>query len=208
MLPTYTNDQQNAGCTPYFEVTTLQTSGSVTAYSALRAIKTVSGENRIRPTDSSLHISYTFYIKVKSKGTASHVFGPYEVRVGCTTDTVSYSTNAAFDTVKDLYVGDSLTNAYTFTDAVATRSYCTALKNEIYTTAGVIWPSASLKLYQCTSNPCTQYDIVSTTLPDEFDFKVFSTFYGSMTLLSPAAKIRVTCSAAYTISATSVVDQF
>jgi len=151
-------------------------------------------------------VSYTFYIKVTTIGPSTATFGPWELRVGCTSDTVSYTTNSGFDVDKPIYVGDSTSNVYTFALPTATRSYCSAIKNEIYTNSDVIWPVASPKLIQCSSNPCNVFSLVDTINPEVITFKVFSTFYGDMTLLSPTATITITCSAAYVISATTVVD--
>jgi len=62
-------------------------------YSALKAIAytSVSGDekNRIRPADNLLHVAYTFYIKATTIGGSYAIFGPYELKIGCTSSSVT-----------------------------------------------------------------------------------------------------------------------
>jgi len=57
--------------------------------------------------------------------------GPYELRVGCYPDTVSFTDNPALVTTIDLEVGDPITSIYTIANPTSTRSWCVMTNHEL-----------------------------------------------------------------------------
>ena len=68
----------------------------------------------VKPLDNSLHQAYTFYVKVTALGGSSAFFGPFVLNVGCFVGSVTFADNSFLVTIVNKFVGDSLTNAYTF----------------------------------------------------------------------------------------------
>jgi hypothetical protein len=120
----------------------------------------------LTPSDSSLHLTYSFYMKTTvTVGGSYHYFGPYVVTVGCTASSVSYSDDAAnnFATPVGVYVGASTADIYTFIVPVPTRSWCIPNKNEIVNPdgTGTVW-TGTVKIVGCPANPCNVFDLVDT----------------------------------------------
>jgi hypothetical protein len=86
------------------------------------------------PSDTSLHQSYTFYIKATaSAGGSSGYFGPYVMQTGCYAAIATYTDSPSLVTTRTISQND-LTNAYTFalpTVTDSTRSWCTAVSTVI-----------------------------------------------------------------------------
>jgi hypothetical protein len=91
----------------------------------------VSGTYKVKPTNNALHQAYSFYIKVSAAGGSSAFFGPYQVKVGCFSDSVTFADNAAFVTSVSKNVAESTASAYTVANPTATLSYCVVTSNEI-----------------------------------------------------------------------------
>jgi hypothetical protein len=60
----------------------------------------------VKPTDTSLHQAYTFWIKATDTGGAFSSFGPYTVNVGCFPGVVTFADSASFVSAVTLTVGD------------------------------------------------------------------------------------------------------
>ena len=80
-------------------------------------------------------------------------------------------------------VGDAVTGAYTsFQQPSSNQTYCTIVSNEVVETDG---STSSLKLDDCASQPCTSFDLKDTINPETINFKIKTTFLGSLTHVSP-----------------------
>ncbi len=86
----------------------------------------MSGSYIVKPSNTALHQTYTFYAKVTAAGGSTEFFGPYVLNVGCNTAYVTYADNSGFVTGVAKSVGASVSNAYTFQLPTATQSYCTS----------------------------------------------------------------------------------
>ena len=93
------------------------------------------GTNRIiKPTNFNLHQGYSFYIRVSAAGDPLDTvrsFGPYELRVGCYSGTMTVSDSPNFSSYNQLWVGDSPYNAYFFTNPTTNLPYCLVQLNTI-----------------------------------------------------------------------------
>jgi hypothetical protein len=123
------------------------------------------------------------------------------MNVGCFTGSVSFTDSPSFVTSKALFVGDSASDAYVLAQPTANRAYCTIQSNEIVNTDGS--SQSPIKINQCTTQPCSSFDLVSTALPDSFSFKVKTTFTNNLAQFSPVASMSLTCSSAYAITAST-----
>lgn len=97
------------------------------------------------PSNNALHQKYTFYTKITANGGSNFYFGPYNLFVGCFTGSVNYADNVSFDVDKPMWVGDSVTNAYTLANPTSTRFWCTIQSNEIVNNdaTGTAWSGAT-----------------------------------------------------------------
>ena len=118
------------------------------------------------------------------------------------------------------WVGDSGTNAYTFSNPSSTdRSYCVPVSNalvQVTVETALIDGSGgadnaatsvtgSNKLSTSGSQPFTQYNLISTTNAEKVKFKITTTFTNSLThTTTPFITITISCNSNYAISATSV----
>lgn len=137
---------------------------------------------------------YRFFVKVTSDGGSNAYFGSYDLYVGCTAGSVTYSTNPSFVTAVAIFVGQNSSNVYTFAQPISSKSYCRLVSTEIVNTDGTAWtaPAKIVQAANCTTKPnCTTFDLVSSSMPDYILFKVKSEFDGGMTHLSPAASISI-----------------
>jgi len=167
-----------------------------------------SGQFVVCPSDSSLHLTYSFYLKATVTVGGTHdYFGPYVVTIGCTATSVSFSDDAAnnFATPVGVYVGASTADIYTYVVPVPTRAWCIPNKNEIVNpdATGTTWTDP-LKIVACPANPCNQFDLVDTINQETITFKVLSTFPGELTHLSATASIVVSCGPVGTYTASEV----
>jgi len=97
--------------------------------SSLNAPVDVSGTWKVKPADNSVHLKYTFYIKVSARsgpaGASNKYFGAYELDIGCTPTSVTFTdATSGFVSNVALYVGDSVVNKYTFAPPTSSRAWC------------------------------------------------------------------------------------
>ncbi len=84
------------------------------------------GSKVVKPSDTSLHQAYTFYIRASNVlGLSEGYFGPYIMNIGCFTGAVTYSDSGSLVTSVSVTVGDSTTGVYTFANPSHTRTWCT-----------------------------------------------------------------------------------
>jgi len=68
----------------------------------------------VTPVDDTAHREYIFYVEVNAHGGSTDLMGPYTLKIGCFSGSVTFSNNPSFDTVqKDMWVGDSTLSVYT-----------------------------------------------------------------------------------------------
>ena len=103
------------------------------------------------------------------------------------------------------YVGDSTAAVYTFDPPTGDLAYCSIISNEVVEVDG---STASTKLTNCASQPCTVFALVDTIHPETVNFKIRTTWTGGVSwLVSPQISTVITCSALYTLSvASGLVD--
>jgi hypothetical protein len=135
ILPVYTTSQ-NAGC-PITIRTLTQSATSIVPVGGLNAANYYAPNYVVSPSDSSLHLSYQFYVSAQTVNSlSSQIFGPYTLNIGCTTTVVSFIQDPAFTAIKDvsLYVGDSTVEVFTFIvpkPQPVERSWCVPYKNTL-----------------------------------------------------------------------------
>jgi hypothetical protein len=96
----------------------LSTSNSAVSAPSGLSISTASGSGSssvkiIKPSDTSLHQAYTFYVKVSADGGSSAWFGPYTLNVGCFSGSFSIANSASFINQVNKNLNSATTNAYT-----------------------------------------------------------------------------------------------
>ncbi len=141
-------------------------------------------------------------------GGSSEYFGPYVLNVGCNTAYIAYADNSEFVSNVAKSVGSPTTGSYTFKLPTSAQSYCTPQTTEIVKTDGTAWSGAA-KLTGTGSSPKTVFDLVSTTNPETFSFKVKTLYQGSFTHISATATITISCGSSYDItSAIATTPQY
>jgi len=137
-----------------------------------------------------------FYLKVSADGVNSspHAdstqwFGPYDLRVGCYTGSVTYSDSPSFIPAINLKVGDSALNAYTFYMPTSTLPWCAIISNTIAKSTGEIWLGEDNPLIAKTLQPYSRFDLKTTNFATKFSFKIQSNYPGSMKHLSPLVTV-------------------
>jgi hypothetical protein len=68
----------------------------------------------VRPSDQTAHLQYIFYTKILATGGSNAYFGTYTLNVGCFVGSVTYTDAGNFITNVPVWVGESITNIYTF----------------------------------------------------------------------------------------------
>lgn len=112
-LPAFTTSQQT-GC-PTNQIQITGSADSLTTATGLEEAALVDSDFLVKPSDNTAHAQYTFYVKVSAYGGSSEFFGPFELNVGCQTDSVTFTDNVAFSATGNAKeVGDSVDNVYTF----------------------------------------------------------------------------------------------
>ena len=66
------------------------------------------------PKDKMKHAMYRFFVKVTSNGGSTAYFGNYDLYVGCTPGSVTFTTNSSFVSNVAIFVGQNTTNVYQF----------------------------------------------------------------------------------------------
>jgi hypothetical protein len=192
----YTNTQETGCNTNTWQVS--DSNSVLNKPASLNEYITVLGNKVITPSDNALHQAYTFYMKVTAHGGSTAFFGSYVVHVGCTAVSVTFTDNPSFITNVPLWVGDSVTNVYTFNQPSVDRAWCVILQNTI------VDPNTSadwgVKINQCASHPCNVFSLVDTIHPEVVTFKIKTTLTNSVTHISPQATITITCNNNYGIS--------
>ena len=150
VLPAYTSSQQTGCPVDTFQISSSNT--NVIPPAGLNNPVVIGPDRVVTPSDSSQHLSYTFYVKTSvSNGGSAAYFGPYTLHVGCHAATVTYSNSGSFVTTKNINVGDSSTGVYTFYQPSSTRAWCVIEKNEIVNpdATGTAWTGPD------RINPCS-----------------------------------------------------
>jgi len=170
----------------------------------------------VKPSDIQLHRGYVFYIKITVDGVNSvenprdttAYLGPYDLRIGCYADSVTFTNSASFVTSVLVPVGNSTIARYKFYEPSSNRAWCFILSNEIrdqsgnvLTDAAKIRPSADVT----QTSPNTVFDLVSTAIPEDVKFTFTSHWPNSMTHTSPVATVSIYCGNWYSISAITTV---
>lgn len=104
----------------------------------------------IKPSNYELHRGYNFYIKITATGIntiknpadTTAYLGPYDLRVGCYTDSVTFTDSSSFITTVPVFVGNSTIARYKFYEPTSNRAWCIILRNEIRTEQGFPWSVA------------------------------------------------------------------
>jgi hypothetical protein len=116
-------------------------------------------------------------VTVQALGGSSTSHGPYKIQNGCTAQAISYSAAAGFsNTGTTTNIGGSGVGVYTFAPPTTNFTYCqTPVDNTAVEVDGTT-PSTKMT---CTSQPCTSFNMISTTgNPETVSFKVKSTYTG------------------------------
>ena len=104
-----------------------------------------SGNRIVKASDTSVHTTYTFFVKVTADGGAQAYFGPYTLDMGCST--AIFADNVSFtNTGVSKLVGDSTSSVYTLLPPTASLSYCVITSNIVTESDG---SSASSKVNNC-----------------------------------------------------------
>jgi len=127
-IPSYVLDTHNVAC----PVNTWELTSSNTGVFAVSGLSLDQSDMVVRPTDIGAHSKYSFYMKITAgglSGGSNAFFGPYYLDVGCTATSVTFANDPTFLTSgvsgNAKWVGDAVTNAYTFTyTPISSRSYC------------------------------------------------------------------------------------
>ena len=99
----------------------------------------------VKPTDVSLHRGYIFYIKVTADrvhlelGDSEQYLGPYDLRIGCYSESVEYSDDPAFVQHVPLFVGDSTYHVWNLDFPLANQTWCVVETSEIRDDQGNAW---------------------------------------------------------------------
>jgi hypothetical protein len=104
----------------------------------------------VKPIDNSLHQSYSFYVKLTTLGGFEKYFptsGAYTLNVGCLSTSMTSTPSVSFTNSANVFVGDALTNFYTFSPPSANQSYCSPVLNEAVDASG----NPSAKVSDCAS---------------------------------------------------------
>ena len=89
--------QQNLGCPVNQWQVTNAISGTVSRPSNLNEQVLENGVRKVKPTDNTQHLKYTFYTRIEATdGGSNAFFGPYYVDVGCTATSTTFADNGAF----------------------------------------------------------------------------------------------------------------
>jgi hypothetical protein len=101
------------------------------------------------------------------------------------------------DTAATVYAGDPGTNFYTFDGPTVNRAWCSITKTN---PVGAVGGSAST-VASCSSQPCSQFDMISTTALGNFMFYI-ETFWDGELLSHTQGPISVEvfCGSHYTFS--------
>lgn len=141
VLPVYTSSQQ-VGCpvsTWQISTTNNGLNVAVTTPGNLVAPAIISGDHQVKPTNNALHQAYVFYTRIIANGGSNFYFGPYDLQMGCFLGSVTYTDAPTFDVDKPMWVGDSVTSAYTLVVPTSDRSWCTIVSHEIVNPDGTTW---------------------------------------------------------------------
>ena len=80
---------------------------------------------------------------VKSPHDSTVYLGPYDLRVGCYTNSVSFTDSPTFVPSLPVWVGGSTYALYNFAQPTSNRAWCYILRNEIRTSIGGEWTDAA-----------------------------------------------------------------
>jgi hypothetical protein len=135
----------------------------------------------------------------------------YDLRVGCYAGTLSFTDSANFVTTVNKYVGDGLSDAYTFHPATPNRAWCRLLTNEFSTDNAEPWSGAvngaspKFGTDPTTFQPYSVFNLLSTTLPEVISFRIKSTHTNTQIHYSPVARINIVCGYDYSLAAINTV---
>ena len=129
-----------------FIISTSSTTGTYNAHPQLGQPEVDNGNVLVKPTDTALHLKYTFYIRITVSSTIEW-FGPYYLDTGCTTTSLSGTANGngLETTCPNKNVGDDGSAFYSFVSPVSARAYCAPIQNVATETDGT---TASSKVTQ------------------------------------------------------------
>lgn len=197
------------GCpTSSWVISTSNTGANAPAAPATLNSPTTGATKTVVPATPAIHQDYYFYLKVGANGGAYTWFGPYSLYVGCfvadgshTSTSVTFTGYSGFSLSLNKYVGDALASVHTIVPPTASRSYCTIQSHAVVNNdaTGTAWTGAAKLTVSGTS-----LSLVSTTIVETYYFKIKTTWTNSLTTLSNAVTVQITCSNAYTISATTI----
>lgn len=112
------------------------------------AAPVIDGSDRVvKPTVPATHLKYTFYIKVTASGGSFAWFGPYDLDVGCTATSVTFTDSFTTSGVAKI-VGDPTTNVYTMVSPTSSLAYCVVLTNLVKLVDGT---TSHNKINDCAS---------------------------------------------------------
>ena len=107
------------------------------------------------------------------------------MNIGCFSGSVTFTDSGSFITTVNLYVGASVSNVYTFHVPTSNRAWCVITQNLIVNTDGSTHDGS--KIAQCSSDPCTSFSLIATTIEETVSFKVKTTFTNTQVHTSPTA---------------------
>jgi hypothetical protein len=169
-LPSYIHDEVFGCPIDTYQVTNAG-SGGVSQPSGVAGFGTADPAELVKPANNALHQSYVFYTKITSSdGGSTGYFGPYTLRIGCTTDIVSFTDSLTLIDTTNIPVGDSLLSAYQFYIPVlvpADRVWCLNTNNAPVNAAGSFTSWSGTTMFTPTvGQPAYWHDIYSTTYPE------------------------------------------
>jgi hypothetical protein len=124
-LPEYTHTAI-AGC-PLSIWAVSTSSGTLASHPGLKnTVATVSDVKTVLPDDMSLHTDapYIFYAQITATGGSVAYHGPYSLYVGCTSSSVTISDNPSSQSVKNIHVGDAITDQFLLHYTTFSRAWC------------------------------------------------------------------------------------
>ena len=135
---------------------------------------------------------------------STHWFGPYDLRVGCYTGSVTFSNSPSFVTSINKKVGDSPQSAYTFNMPTSTLPWCAIISNAVTKSTGEVWLGDDAPLVPKTLQPYSKFDLLTTDFTAEYSFKLKSYYPGDMTHLSPSVTVSISCDSSIALYSSAV----
>jgi len=126
-----------------------------------------------KPSNTALHQAYSFYVKVTATGNANAYFGPYQVKVGCFADSLTFIDSLTFVTLVNKNVADATAGVYTMNNPTPSLAYCVFIDNVVVNNdaTGTSW-TGTVKL----TGSATSMSLVTSANAETINFKIKSRY--------------------------------